>query len=186
MVGVSFETWSEIKREPMNMANAIVLNAYVAKFEENKYVQINSASVGDTVYIVVETTGLTGKKIEVNLLDRDGILSGNPFSVVDLLQDDKDTQGLLSAIVDKEGKAVYKVKLQPSPDKKDIETWGNKINKAKDRKVYTCLLVDADKHNPGISITYIIWVEMKKDMKMILRNLPKPITGLMKMGNGFN
>ncbi|AKK73480.1 peptidoglycan recognition protein family protein [Chryseobacterium gallinarum] len=154
MVGVSFETWSEIKRKPMNMGNAMVLNAYVAKFEDNKYVQINSASVGDTVYIIVETIGLTGKKIEVNLLDRDGILDGKNFSVVDLLQDDKDTQGLLTAIVDKQGKAIYKVKLQPSSDKKDIENWGNKINKTKDKKIYTCLLVDADKHNPGVNITY--------------------------------
>ncbi|MCL8537226.1 N-acetylmuramoyl-L-alanine amidase [Chryseobacterium gallinarum] len=154
MVGVSFETWSEIKRKPMNMGNAMVLNAYVAKFEDNKYVHINSASVGDTVYIIVETIGLTGKKIEVNLLDRDGILDGKNFSVVDLLQDDKDTQGLLTAIVDKQGKAIYKVKLQPSSDKKDIENWGNKINKTKDKKIYTCLLVDADKHNPGVNITY--------------------------------
>ncbi|AZA82713.1 hypothetical protein C1637_20280 [Chryseobacterium lactis] len=155
MVGVSFETWSEIKREPLTMANAIVLNAYVTKIENNKYVQINAASVGDTVYIIVETTGLIGKKIEVNILDRDGVFDGKDFAVVDLLQDDKDTQGLLSATVDKDGRAVYKVKLQPSTDKKDIEAWGNKINKAKDKKVYTCLLVDADKHNPGFNITYM-------------------------------
>ncbi|MBV8325645.1 hypothetical protein [Chryseobacterium sp.] len=108
MVGVSFEAWSEIKREPLSMGNAMVLDAYIAKFEENKYVQINSGSVGDTVYLVVKTMGLTGKKIEVNLLDRDGVLGGEKFSIVDLLQDDKDTQGLLSAIVDKEGRAIYK------------------------------------------------------------------------------
>ncbi|MBV8325644.1 N-acetylmuramoyl-L-alanine amidase [Chryseobacterium sp.] len=40
-------------------------------------------------------------------------------------------------------------------DKKDTEAWKNKINKAKDKKVYTSLLVDADKHNPGLSITYM-------------------------------
>lgn len=149
--GVKYGT----NKDPVNITAAAVLDAYVARLEDKSYVKISSATVGDTVYIVVKTAGLTGKKIEVNLKDRDGVVSDKPYGVVDLMQDDKDVQGLLTATVDKEGLAIYKVKLQPSAEKKDIEAWGTKINAAKDKKVNTCIIVDAGKHNPGVEITYM-------------------------------
>ncbi|MDR2235556.1 MAG: N-acetylmuramoyl-L-alanine amidase [Chryseobacterium sp.] len=140
--------------DPVNITSPAVLDAYVARLEDKNYVKINSATVGDTVYIVVKTIGLAGKQILVNLKDKDGIL-GKPNEIVDLMQDDKDVQGLLSATVDKDGQAVYKIKLQPSAETKDIEDWGTKINAAKEKKVKTSILVDADKHNPGVEIIYM-------------------------------
>lgn len=149
--GVTYGT----NKDPVSITAAAVLDAYVARLEDKSYTKITSATVGDTVYIVVKTAGLAGKKIEVNLKDRDGILSGKAYELIDLFQDDKDVQGVLTATVDKEGLAVYKVKLQPSAEKKDIEDWGTKINGAKDKKVNTCIMVDAGKHNPGVEITYM-------------------------------
>lgn len=144
-----------INGDPINITSATVMDAYIAKFEDKKYIKINSATVGDTVYVVVKTTGLVGKKIEVNLVDRNGVLNAKPYGMIDILQDDKDVQGLLSTSVNKEGLAVYKVKLQPSLEMKDLEDWSNKIKNTKDKKVDTCILVDASKNNPDLEVIYL-------------------------------
>ena len=138
-----------------NLAGAVVTFAYIATLVKNEYHQIQSASVGDTVYVIVRTTGLVGRKVEVNLINSDGILSSKTYGITDLLQDDKDSNGLLSTTVGKDGLAIYKVKLQPTIDTKGVELWSSKLQSSKNKKANLCILVDARKHNKDLKITYL-------------------------------
>lgn len=103
----------------------------------------------------MRTTGLVGRKIEINLINSDGLLSGKNYSAIDLLQDGKDVNGLLSAIVGKDGLAIYKVNLQPTNDSKGVEKWNTKLNNTKEKKTKLCILVNAHTPNKDLTITYL-------------------------------
>lgn len=139
---------------PVPSLGAMVTDAYFAKKSDNNYEKISWAGIDDEVYVVVKTIGLIGKTIEINIIDKDGIIVDNKYGIVPFLQDDSDKKGKFSTIVDLNNLAVYKLQLKPSKDDKKIKEWGDKITASIDKKVYLCILVDAGKQNANLSITY--------------------------------
>ncbi|KQO22474.1 hypothetical protein ASF10_08845 [Flavobacterium sp. Leaf82] len=139
---------------PVPNLEAMVTDAYFAKKIDNNYKKISWSGINDEVYLVVKTIGLIGKVIEINLKDKDGIITNEKYGIIPFLQDDSDKKGKFSAVVDSNNLAVFKLQLKPSKNDKEIEEWRNKIAVSADKKAYLCILVDAGKHNPDLNITY--------------------------------
>lgn len=135
-------------------ALASVTDAYFAKIKDNAYVRIKSAGVEEEVYVVVKTTGMNGKTIDLNVLDRDATITSAAYGVLDPLQDGADKSGKFSAVVNSSGLGVFKLQLKPSTDKTEIENWRTKIGASRNKRANLCVLVDAHTRNPGLKITY--------------------------------
>ncbi len=133
---------------------ATIIDAYFGIENGNSYKRLTWGGVEDEIYIIVKTIGLADKKINVNIIDRDGILYTGKNTAIEVLQDDTTKTVRLTTTVYPDGTAVIPITLKPSTDDKDAKTWRDKIAKTKDKKVYLSLLVDAHTPNPDYDITY--------------------------------
>jgi N-acetylmuramoyl-L-alanine amidase len=134
-----------------------VIDAYFAIEGKANYERITWAGVDEKVCIVVRTIGLAGKQIDVNIIDRDGILYDAKNSPIEVLQDDTDKKVRLTTTVYDDGLAIIPITLRPAvEDKEDKPTkaWREKIGNSKDKKAYLSLLVDAHTKNSDFKITY--------------------------------
>lgn len=59
--------------------NAAVLSAYFACEKDKKYVRTNTGGLGEELFVVVQIIGLVGKEIEINILDKNGILTDGKY-----------------------------------------------------------------------------------------------------------
>ena len=134
--------------------NATVTDAYFAKLENESFHKAKWAGIEEEIYVVVKTIGLAGKKIELNILDKDGIITDGEYGILSVLQDNEDRKGKFSVIVGNDGIAIFKLEMKPSSEDKDIKTWRDKITASKNKKVNLCILIDANKHNSGLNIAY--------------------------------
>ena len=144
-----------INKDAPTLTTPTVTFAYIAKIVGNHYQQIKWAGVEDEVYVVVRTTGLVGRNIEINILDRDSTIMKGEYSVLNVLQDNLDKKGEYIAKVNEDGLAIFKLEMQPSKVKKDIKIWRDKISASKDKKAYLCILVDAHSQNSDLKVTYM-------------------------------
>lgn len=133
---------------------ATVTEAYFAKLKDGQYVRIKWAGVEDEVYIIVKATGLNGKTIELNVLDRDATITEAAYGILTPLQDGLNKSGEFTTVVGSKGEGIFKLQMKPSDDKTAIENWRTKIGATSDKKAYLCILVDAHSRNPGLKITY--------------------------------
>lgn len=136
-----------------NNKNAVVLDAYFAKLKDKKYDRTSWGGLEDELYVVVQTTGLIGKEVEINIQDREGIIAKDKYGLVTVLQDGKDKSGEFSAKVGADNLAVFKLEMKAKDDK-TTEDWRKKIAASKDKKAYLCILVDAHSRNAGIIVQY--------------------------------
>ena len=135
--------------------NILVIDAYFAKLVNDKYERIKWAGVEEEIYVVIKTNGLVGKTIEINILDRDGILTNNKYGIISALQDDLDKKGEYKTNVRDDGFAIFKLQMKPSKDVKAIKEWRDKIGNSNNKKVNICILVDAHSRNSDLSIIYM-------------------------------
>jgi N-acetylmuramoyl-L-alanine amidase len=133
--------------------NATVLDAYFAKLKDKKYERISWGSVEDDVYVIVQTTGLVGKEVGINILDREGTITKDKYGLLTVLQDGKDKAGQFITKVGNDNLAVFKLAME-AKDGKTTEDWRKKVSTSKDKKAYLCLLVDAHSKNAGIKVQY--------------------------------
>ncbi len=136
-----------------NTAAAIVLDAYFARLKDGKYIRSSWGGIGEELYIVVQTSGLTGKEIEVNIKDREGIITSDKYGILPVLQDDKDVKGEFKTTVRNDNFAIIKLAMKAKEDK-TTEQWQKKIAEAQDKKAYLCILVDAHSRNADVQIQY--------------------------------
>lgn len=134
-------------------ATATVLDAYFARLKDKKYVRTAWGGVGEELYVVVLTSGLTGKEVEINILDRDAVIAKDKYGLLTALQDNADKQGKFTAKVGDDNFAIFKLEMKAKDDKV-TEQWRKKVGEAKDKKAYLCLLVDAHSKNAGIQVQY--------------------------------
>ncbi|WP_118952001.1 N-acetylmuramoyl-L-alanine amidase [Taibaiella helva] len=134
-------------------ATATVLDAYFARLKDKKYIRTSWGGVGEELYVVVQTSGLAGKEIGINILDRDGIVVKDKYGLLSVLQDDADKQGKYVTKVRDDNFAIFKLAMKAKDDKV-TEQWRKQIGEAKDKKAYFCLLVDAHSKNTGIQVQY--------------------------------
>lgn len=133
----------------------MVVDAFFARLQNDKYVKVKWAGVEEEIYIVVKTTELVGKTIEINILDKDATITKDKYGVLCVLQDNLDKNGEFSSKVRDDNFAIYKLQMKPSKIDKDIKTWRDKIGITKDKKANLCILVDASSRNPDLKITYL-------------------------------
>jgi N-acetylmuramoyl-L-alanine amidase len=120
------------------------------------YEQCKWAGVEDEIYVIVRTYGLVGKTIQLNVLDKDGVITtGNKYGILSCLQDESDKKGNFKTIVNSDGLAIFKLEMKPSKDEKAIKVWRDKIGATTDKIALLCLLVDAHTANPDFKITYM-------------------------------
>ena len=144
-----------MNKETPNFAGAVVTFAYIAKLEKDEYHQIKWAGVEDEVYVVVRTTGLVGRTLTINILDRNATVTNSEYGVLSVLQDNSDKKGRFFTKVQDDGLAIFKLEMQPSKVEKDIKTWRDKIGASKDKMAYLCVLVDAHSQNTDLKVTYM-------------------------------
>jgi N-acetylmuramoyl-L-alanine amidase len=138
-----------------DLGEATVIDAYFARIKGNVYERINWAGVEDEIYVVIKTIGLKSRDIELNIIDRDAVISGNKYGAISPLHDNQDKKGLYSTKIRDDGYAILKIEMKPSNDVKEIKLWRDKIDATKDKRAYLCLLVSADKSNPDLKISYL-------------------------------
>ena len=138
--------------------NPTVLDAYFARQDtkSNEYKKINSAIIGDVVYIVVDTANLFAKKITVTIKDKNNIISGNiPFQQYksngnEFADKCEDVKGKFVAKVRNEKNdqrfALYKIALK-GKDEVTTKKWKEAIEKHSEKKLQLCLTVQADEKN---------------------------------------
>lgn len=159
-MGISYGDYQPTERkkrevkETTEINSVTVTDAYFSRLVNNKYEKIKWAGVGDEIYVVIKTSGLSGKTVEVNILDKDGVLTNNKYGIIGALQDKKDKKGEYSTTVRDDGFAIIKLEMKPSTDTKLVKSWRDKIGNSKDKKVNICILVDAHSRNPDLRITY--------------------------------
>ena len=86
-----------------------VVDAYFAKKDEGsgEYEKIKSSALGETVYVVVDTIGLIGKEISLNILDKNKILTEKTYDKISFLKNDKISDGTYREKVRDDGYAIY-------------------------------------------------------------------------------
>ena len=138
--------------------NPTVLDAYFARQDtkSNEYKKINSAIIGDVVYIVVDTANLFAKKITVTIKDKNNIISGNiPFQQYKsngnkFADKYEDVKGIFEAKVRNEINdqrfALYKIALK-GKDEVTTKKWKEDIEKHPEKKLQLSLTVQADEKN---------------------------------------
>ncbi|OBW41373.1 N-acetylmuramoyl-L-alanine amidase [Chryseobacterium sp. MOF25P] len=149
--GVTYGT----NEEAPTIGGSTVIDAYFAKIDNDLYQKINWAGVEDEIYIVVKTQGLSGKNIEINILDRDGVITKDEYSPLAVLQDNMDKKGEFITKVRDDGFAIFKLEMKPSKNENDIKIWRDKIAATKDKKAKLCILVDAHSRNPDLKVNYL-------------------------------
>ena len=133
----------------------MVVDAYFARLQNDKYLQAKGAEVEEEIYLVVKTTGLVGKTIEINILDKDATITKDKYGVLSVLQDNLNKNGEFSTKVKDDNFAIFKLQMKPSKIEKDIKIWRDKIGISKDKKANLCILVDASSRNPDLKVTYM-------------------------------
>ena len=138
--------------------NPTVLDAYFARQDtkSNEYKKINSAIIGDVVYIVVDTANLFAKKITVTIKDKNNIISGNiPFQQYKsngnkFADKYEDVEGIFESKVRNEINdqrfALYKIALK-GKDEVTTKKWKEDIEKHSEKKLQLSLTVQADEKN---------------------------------------
>lgn len=138
--------------------NPTVLDAYFAQQDTKtkEYKKINSAAIGDIVYIVVDTANLFAKKITVTIKDKNNIISGNiPFQQYKSIGNEfadkcEDVKGMFEAKVRNEINdqrfALYKIALK-GKDEVTTKKWKEDIQKHSEKKLQLSLTVQADEKN---------------------------------------
>ncbi len=127
------------------------------------FTPLMKASVGDEVYIVVETKDLEGKTIKVNVCQGKEKVIGEKDKELSITQNNKSIT-LIETVVGElakdttilntkelENLAVVKVTLAPKEDK-DIKDWNTKIKATTDKNTHLYLLIDAHTDNSDLKI----------------------------------
>ncbi len=162
---------AELSRIPFEYDDhPAVLNAYFAKEENQQYVKIDKAEIGDDVYVIIDTLNMPGNNIEIRLHDNNNILTGNISfrQYADAKKDihDKEVFGELMAVNDgvfsakvnfihtqKDGEeaieedyrfAIFKLKLD-SDDRSKTKSWRKDIYNNEKQQLDLFIIVNAGK-----------------------------------------
>ncbi len=136
--------------------------------------KVQSATIGDEVYLVVKTQNFQNRKLKINicqgkekvLAEKDKLISvtqnGSSISLIE------STVGKSDDIVDAENKedykdwAVSKITLKPQGDEQ-LKKWEDAIGKTSDNKTYLYLLVDAHSGNTDYDKDLFVYYGNKND-----------------------
>lgn len=144
-----------VNKKSPNFTGAAVTFAYIARLVKNEYHQIKWAGLEDEIYVAVRTTGLVGRTISINILDKNATITAGAYGILSPLQDKADKKGRFITKVQDDGLAIFKIQLQPSLIKKDTKIWRDKIIASKDKRAYLCILVDAHSQNKDLEVIYM-------------------------------
>ena len=119
------------------------------------FTPLTKASVGDEVYIVLETKDLQGKTLKINVRQGKEKVIAEKDKELSITQNDTvitEIKARVGELADTEeylnkeylqNLAVVKVTLAPK-EEKDIKDWNTKIKEATDKKTYLYLLAEVD------------------------------------------
>lgn len=99
--------------------------------KETVYEQIDSASLGSEVWLIVETANLQGKKCTIEIFDNEELLEDSDDKAITILKDNSEVTKLENITIDDTGKAKVKIKLR----KKSDEDFKKQKEKFKDDKI---------------------------------------------------
>lgn len=118
-----------------------VLDAYFARKNEEQgtFEPARSGALKETVYVVVDTVGLIGSEITLNILDADKILTNKKYGVIPFLQNGEDKQGLFTEKVRSDNFAFFEVDFKAATDEQ-TNLWAEAIGEYS--KVNLCLILD--------------------------------------------
>ncbi len=173
--------WKAIQKEN-NMGNSTtvhpkqVLKITTKKLKGKKLVfeKINSAQLGEEVYVIVETSGLQGKEIITYIMQGKEKAIADKGSPLSLMVGDKEDTLLKTNVgafsIDEDilnknkfkNSSIGKVTLQPKGEKK-IKEWYAKLSKLATKKAYLYLLVDAHSDGANLNIEYCGFKEDGKE-----------------------
>ncbi|MGS2762810.1 N-acetylmuramoyl-L-alanine amidase [Sinomicrobium sp. M5D2P9] len=122
--------------------------------EKVSFEPIKAASLGEEVYIVIETSFAKGRKLSINVVDGKGgvLYMRGEFHPIKIMEGDKE-KVKLQATVGEDNKAIVKVKLRPKDDN-HFQVWKNNIQMSADKKAYLCILIDAHTENTDVKVKY--------------------------------
>lgn len=132
---------------------AEVLNAYIGRLKENKYVRAPWGGIGEQLFLVIKTNGLAGKQISANVVDRDGLLQGASMRALTVMPDTETEVVKLTGQIREDGFAVLPFRIQ-SKDEEKNSVWRQKIGEAEGKIVPVCVLIDAHTENSDLTIKY--------------------------------
>lgn len=166
--------------------------------EKAHFEMLNSASLEDEVYLIVETQYFRDKEIRINIRQGKEKVIAEKDKLIEVMQNGKVT--MITCKVGEWAKnedivneddflncAITKLKLRPESDE-SLEKWKEAIKKTKDKKTYLYLLVDAHSgnadydsatiiycgRNPGEDSIRNYWLDMEGNWFELMQNKRAP------------
>ena len=137
---------------PENEKKGSIIQAFIGREKEKKYIATKCGGIGEQLFLVVQTKGMRGREIKANIIDKDGVLQGTKMEPLTVMQGKQEIVGLKAKVRDDDF-AIFPFQAKRKDDKA-TKQWRDKIAATETKQALLCVLIDGHTSNTDLEITY--------------------------------